>query len=58
MALKQQEVQNALKEFELNFKVEKTVGMFFPFKYRNKVQTATKLLMLKSVCFTILGLKN
>ena len=30
LALKQQEVQNAVKEFGLNFKVEKTVGMFFP----------------------------
>lgn len=42
LALKQQEVQNALKEFGLNFKVEKTVGMFFPFKYRNKVHLAVR----------------
>ncbi len=39
---KQQQVVDALSEFGLNPKVEKTVGMFYPYKYRNKVHLAIR----------------
>ena len=36
LKLKQQQVVDALSEFNINTKVEKTVGMYYPYKYRNK----------------------
>ena len=39
---KQQQVEDCLKEFGINAKVDKTVGMFYPYKYRNKVHLAIR----------------
>lgn len=39
---KQQQVLDALAEFNINAKVDKTVGMFYPYKYRNKVHLAIR----------------
>lgn len=42
LKLKQQQVVDALSEFNINTKVEKTVGMYYPYKYRNKVHLAIR----------------
>ena len=39
---KQQMVVDALNEFGIKDKVEKTEGMFYPYKYRNKVHLAIR----------------
>ncbi|MBQ2864150.1 MAG: 23S rRNA (uracil(1939)-C(5))-methyltransferase RlmD [Clostridia bacterium] len=39
---KQQQVEDALAEFNITAKVDKTVGMFYPYKYRNKVHLAIR----------------
>ena len=39
---KQQQVIDALAEFNITTNVDKTVGMFYPYKYRNKVHLAIR----------------
>lgn len=42
LKLKQQQVVDALSEFNISTKVEKTIGMYYPYKYRNKVHLAIR----------------
>ena len=39
---KQQQVASAFAEFGINAKIENTIGMYYPYKYRNKVHLAIR----------------
>ncbi len=40
LKIKQEFIQNCLTNENINFKVEETEGMFYPYKYRNKIHLA------------------